>query len=998
MDTIHLISHTHWDREWYLTFQQFRLKFIHLMDRLLEILTNDNDFKYFLLDGQTSILEDYLQIRPEREPDLARHIKNGRILIGPWYVSPDEFLIAPESHIRNLLEGDKLCQKYGGKMTIGYLPDSFGHIGQMPQILQGFGINSACLWRGLDDQLCELIWQSPDGSKVLLAYLRDSYSNGAGLATANPDRFIHDVDEHAASLSPFSMTGQILLMHGTDHMEPPEDLSAAISYYQINATHNNLMHSTLPIYFDTIRSQLKLLGNQIPVITGELRSSRRVALLPNVLSTRIWLKQRNHDCENELLKWIEPLNVWTKLFITPLPVTEQGNNSTHSDILKNQNSIIRYAWKLLMQCHPHDSICGTSIDQVASEMRVRFDQVDQINQELINQCLLRISDQIDTILDDASLPIAEQPNLLSTIVVFNPNDLIQTDLINLNFKVDIPVRAFEIIDDHGNIIMNDQMGMGSQELISMVADRKTLKQILGMIHEGVAAGMVIRDFDIDQQDKQVYIRATLSDHGEVDVTKWRAGVAQLELILADPNMNEYIIHAYSDPGINLSMIARNVPGHGYRCFWIRSRSDQIPVKPQTFKLNPFTQKLLPLVTRVLQNRNISRLVLRKKDQSVHSRNIIENEHIRVEARHTDDAISITDKRSDTVYTGHNRFVDGADCGDVYNYCPPERDVIVTAKIKKIEQENRNTAQKLIITYELNLPTRISNDRKSRCHELISTPIRSVITVVPGIPRIDIHTEIENLACDHRLRVHFPVPFISEYSFQDGHFEIVQRKTGISEYDESWEEPPRPEVPQCQFTSIFNDQISLMIANRGLPEVEVFKNGTGNAEIAVTLLRCIGWLSRDDLTTRRGHAGPMGIITPDAQMIGIYSFDYSVIPGDNHWRKSIQHAHAFNAPLKSVTTAIHPGILPSKCSLIENLNANFVITTIKSAEDDLGFIVRGYNILSSPIDLSLKLHISFKYAHLVGIDEKPIEGLPISPQSVVNLRVDGNKIITLRFHN
>jgi alpha-mannosidase len=97
MNTIHLVSHTHWDREWYLTFQQFRLKLVQLIDRLLDILGSDPDFKYFLLDGQTILLEDYLQIRPEREADLINLIRNGRLLIGPWYISPDEFLVAPES-------------------------------------------------------------------------------------------------------------------------------------------------------------------------------------------------------------------------------------------------------------------------------------------------------------------------------------------------------------------------------------------------------------------------------------------------------------------------------------------------------------------------------------------------------------------------------------------------------------------------------------------------------------------------------------------------------------------------------------------------------------------------------------------------------------------------------------------------------------------------------------------------------------------------------------
>src|SRR4030043_993031 len=290
MNTIHLVSHTHWDREWYLTLQQFRLKLIHLIDRLLDILENDPDFRYFLLDGQAIILEDYLQIRPEREADLVRFVKSGRLLIGPWYVSPDEFLISPESHIRNLLEGDRLCQHFGEKMLVGYLPDTFGHIGQMPQILRGFGINTACLWRGLADQPCELIWKAPDASRVLLSYLRDGYSNAASLTTSNLGRFIKEIDTLSLVLTPYSVTGQILLMHGADHMEPLPDLTNALGAYKSYENRNYLIHSNLQQYFEAVLSHINSTGRELPIVAGELRSSKHTAMLQNALSTRIWLK------------------------------------------------------------------------------------------------------------------------------------------------------------------------------------------------------------------------------------------------------------------------------------------------------------------------------------------------------------------------------------------------------------------------------------------------------------------------------------------------------------------------------------------------------------------------------------------------------------------------------------------------------------------------------------------------------------------------------------
>ena len=143
-----IVPHSHWDREWYLTFQQFRFKLVQLVDQVLDILEQDPQFKYFTLDGQTVILEDYLEIRPEERGRIERLIREGRLLIGPWYVLPDEFLVSGEALIRNLQKGLALSSLFGGGMAVGYIPDMFGHIAQMPQILQGFGIDTAVLWRG----------------------------------------------------------------------------------------------------------------------------------------------------------------------------------------------------------------------------------------------------------------------------------------------------------------------------------------------------------------------------------------------------------------------------------------------------------------------------------------------------------------------------------------------------------------------------------------------------------------------------------------------------------------------------------------------------------------------------------------------------------------------------------------------------------------------------------------------------------------------------------
>jgi mannosylglycerate hydrolase len=997
MTTIHLVSHTHWDREWYLTFQQFRLKLVYLIDHLLNILAHDPNYKYYLLDGQTILLEDYLEIRPERQAELIKQINNGRILIGPWYVSPDEYLVSPESHIRNLLEGNKLCQFFGAKMAVGYLPDDFGHIGQMPQILRGFGIESACLWRGLDDQPCELEWKAPDGSSVLLSYLRDSYSNAASITTSVPEKFSNDVNTLCLSLLPYSMTGEILLMQGTDHMEPLDGLAQAIGYYQHQKKQYNLVHSNLPQYFNSVRSRLEETNKYLPVISGELRSSKHSALLQNVLSTRIWLKQRNHNCETELLKWVEPLDAWNKLLETSTNALSSGNDVSDTALLNDHKSIIRHAWKLLMQCHPHDSICGTSIDQVANEMRTRFDQVDQISQELINQSLENICDLIDTQLEnDTTLSSVEQ-NILSAIVIFNPNDISQSGLVNLSLKLAAHYSAYEIIDTTGCTLPSDFSGMGSRELISAVMDKKALKQAFGMIHEGHIAGMVVRDFEIERHQKTVIIRAILSDHGNVNINRWREGIAQMDAIMVDQLVTEFQIHAYSDPEIQISFVAKDIPQHGFNCYWIKGCMEPGHEAAKPVKLSPIVQAFFPVMARAAQIPLFSRIIGSKKRHVSQQPKKIENEFFVVEANSNDGTLTITDKRNHQVYSGMNRLIDSGDRGDLYNFCPPEHDLNISPKVIKLEYERQNTHKKLICYYQLKLPARLSDDRSSRGHQEVTCSIISTATLVNGISSVDIHTEVDNTAHDHRLRVHFPAPFSSSEAWYDGHFEIVRRPIGIPEYDETWEEPPRPEVPQRLFTSVANERISLTIANFGLPEVEVFKNQFGNSEIAITLLRCVDWLSRDDLATRKSHAGPMEVAVPDAQMEGKISFDYSIIPGGAHWRDSIPRVMSFISPLKSMTSSVHAGVLLSKDSFVENFSQDFMLTTIKTAENGDGLIIRGYNLTSKPINVSLKLMIPIKQAQLVSLDESKIESIPITQGSLIDLNVGSNKIVTLRLN-
>ncbi|HEV7236493.1 MAG TPA: hypothetical protein VGN15_09945, partial [Ktedonobacteraceae bacterium] len=168
-----LVPHTHWDREWYQTFQQFRIRLVHVVDLLLDVLERDPDFSHFMLDGQTIVLDDYLEARPEAEERLKKQTRSGRVTVGPWYVQPDEFLVSGESLIRNFQIGLQRAAEFGEPMRVGYVPDCFGHIAQLPQILKGVGIDNAVFWRGVGSEAhkSEFYWAAPDGTKTLVLHL-----------------------------------------------------------------------------------------------------------------------------------------------------------------------------------------------------------------------------------------------------------------------------------------------------------------------------------------------------------------------------------------------------------------------------------------------------------------------------------------------------------------------------------------------------------------------------------------------------------------------------------------------------------------------------------------------------------------------------------------------------------------------------------------------------------------------------------------------------------
>ena len=217
---VHLVPHTHWDREWYLPFQTFRMRLVGLLDGLLDAMEADDRLR-FTLDGQLATVDDYVEIRPEGAPRIAALVASGRLAVGPWQILMDEFLVSGETIVRNLELGTRRAAELGRVMDVGYLPDMFGHIAQMPQILARAGIVDAVVWRGVPSVIDRHVfeWRAPDGSAVRCEYLWRGYGNARDLFD-DPARVPAKLATYLADVAPLFGADDVLAMYGEDHSIP----------------------------------------------------------------------------------------------------------------------------------------------------------------------------------------------------------------------------------------------------------------------------------------------------------------------------------------------------------------------------------------------------------------------------------------------------------------------------------------------------------------------------------------------------------------------------------------------------------------------------------------------------------------------------------------------------------------------------------------------------------------------------------------------------------
>ncbi|MEX2962606.1 hypothetical protein [Microbulbifer sp. TYP-18] len=390
-----VVVQTHWDREWYYPHQTFLARLLRVMKHVVEQL-DAGQLQGFLFDGQVSAIEDfYRAAEPVLAQRVSQYVKAGHIVIGPWYIMADEFLSSGESLVRNLELGMARAAKHGYCQRIGYLPDTFGHIAQMPQILCEFGIDEAVVWRGIDAKQSEVVWQAPNGSSIFTAFLTEGYYQHP----FNTADWCGALDAYLEKIVNCS-GGELLLTQGGDHLLTVEDLQKKIDLYNAEQDEYRLVQRSLEDHIGRLRRNGTRL--ELPVVNGELRDNQLTFVLPDVLSTRQYLKVQNQLVEDRLTGQIEPL----------LAISQPEQYPRH---------YLEKTWQLLIEQQAHDSICGCSIDEVHREMEVRFSQLHQRLDALQHQAQMALGMRNDCLSAHrnwgAPSPFADD----SQFTLFNPS-------------------------------------------------------------------------------------------------------------------------------------------------------------------------------------------------------------------------------------------------------------------------------------------------------------------------------------------------------------------------------------------------------------------------------------------------------------------------------------------------------------------------------------------------------------------------------------------------
>ena len=786
----------------------------------------------FTLDGQLQTVDDYLAIRPENDARLRALVEDGRLAIGPWQILMDEFLVSGETIWRNLERGLARGRDFGGEMPVGYLPDMFGHIAQMPQILRAFGLDHAVVWRGVPAAIDEHVfeWRGIDGSAVRAEYLPAGYGNAAYLFDV-PDRLPEAVERLLEAMRPFFGDDPVLAMYGTDHQVPAADVVRLVD--EANAAGKG--HGW--------RIELVTLGGALAsgsepqsrprlAWTGEMRSGARANVLMNVTSARMDVKAAAARAERWLERYAEPL---------------AALHGAHWP-----GEFLDLVWRRVIENSAHDSICGCSADPVSAQVLVRYAEAEQIARDLALEALAP----------------AREVTPRGAVVVANPSPFARADLVEVDLQVAEEWSGVSLELADGTCVATQELDRNVPELHrAELLGREIPEFVQRRSHGRELFHRWLNGFTVEPGPRLVLDLDTEQDPPALDIVGLRTEIEGAANAQPDERW-EVILRTRP----RRRLLARPVVA---ALGWTGARAAEEQVA-------------------------LSHEVTATGD-------VLDNGRLRV-AVAADGTLALGDLE------GVGRLVRGFDVGDSYNYGPPPDDVLVddpdSVHVEIREHGPLRAVAAITRTY-----------RWPPEHHTVE--VETLVELRADEPFVRLRISFDNPAEDQRVRVHVPLPREADRSFAEGQYAVVERALHA---EGGYGEVPLPTFPAASFAAAGG--IALLLAH--VSEYEVLDG----RELALTVLRSTGLISRNEHPYREDPAGPE-VPIPDGQMRGRHSFGFAIHPyeGERPGPDVLEQAERYRLPFLALPGDGGPGELVAAGG-IELEGDGVVLTALRRVDDGL----------------------------------------------------------------
>ena len=896
---IHVIPHSHWDREWYFTTSRSKVYLMKDLGDVLNTLENDPEFKYFMVDAQGSLLDDYIKWRPQDKERISKLVNEGRLVIGPWYTQTDQLVISGESIVRNMYYGMKRCESFGKYMNVGYVPDSFGQSGNMPQIYRQFGIEDTLFWRGVSDDMVkhtDYNWRGDDGSVVFTTQIPFGYYIGGNIPEApeeNDEFWKKECFEKAGGRS---ATRHIYFPNGFDQAPVRTNLPQLVQERNEKDPENEYVISCIEDYIKDVKSE----NPELEEVQGELVIAKHMRIHKSIFSSRSDLKVMNTQIQNYVTNVMEPL----------LTISYNlGNEYPHEAVAE--------IWKLLFENAAHDSIGSCISDTANEDVYVRYKQARDIAVNLVELHSRLIAANVK---NDADM----------TFTVINTLPQKRKDTVIV--KTYVPGGKFAIIDENGNDV--DYTIIKSRDLTDYVLS---------------------------------------------------------QTIMLDPSRKFYVPDQVLE--VTMAIKANDVPALGYVQYSIDTKKDS--------------------------------------HKETADKKVLENEYYAIEVEENG-SLTIVDKANNVTYKNQGILVENGDDGDSFNYSPPRKDMEVFSNESKctVKISGSDIYDQAEIHFDMVVPADL--DERAEGKVSVIMPVDMTVALRKDSKVIDFNVKVDNKGLSHRLCVLFDSQIVSAFNYADQQFGLIKRpnyyekemklymesmnnktekKAGIQELanwanDQStWQEPPISIEPTQSYVSLTDGKTGIAVIPQGVREYEVLDD----SKIRLTLFRTYGFMGKENLIYRPGRASGERIIeTPAAQLLKEmeFNFGFTSYAGDINDSDIDTLAKQYNTNMEVYTYAeFLNGRLIFSQREIDGENAkihslfetegNLVVSAVKKAEEDDGYIIRLYNGKDHKnLDDKIKFNFDIKEAYYTNLKEEKTEEIKIENNTISVKELSHCKFVTI----